>query len=196
MTALVCTQVSITEPISVAEAKLHSHITTSSEDTLIGLQISAARVLAEEFLQRRMISQTWEMYLDAFPFCSREISIPFPPLVSVESVSYKDPTSGSYVAWNSANYVMDNKSEPGRIALAADVTAWPQIQVNSINGVKIAFTCGYANAAAVPPNIIAAIKLYFGDLYENREDSVVGTIVAKSNTTAALLMSPYRMHIF
>lgn len=195
MTALVCTQGSITEPITTTEAKSHLRVTTSTDDTLIAIQAMAARIMAEEFLQRRMVSQTWELYLDSFP-CERVISMPYPPLISVQSVNYKDPTSGSYVAWDSANYVVDTESEPGRIARAADVTAWPQIQVNSVNGVKIAFTCGYANAAAVPANIIAAIKLYLGDLYENRENSVVGTIVAKSNTTAELLMSPYRMHIF
>lgn len=195
MTALVCTQVSITEPITVAEAKSHLRVTTSTDDTLIGLQLVAARLLAEEFLQRRMITQTWELYLDSFP-CGREISMPYPPLISVQSVNYKDPVSGDYVAWDSANYLVDNKSEPGRIAMAPSVSAWPQIQLNSINAVKIAFTCGYADAAAVPRNIVGAIKLYLGDLNENREDSIVGTIVAKANQTAALMMWPLRMKTF
>lgn len=39
----------------------------------------------------------------------------------------------------------------------------------------------------------AAILLTLGHLYANREDNVVGTIVAELKTGAAQLLAPYRM---
>ena len=41
----------------------------------------------------------------------------------------------------------------------------------------------------VPPDVYAAVMLYLGDLYENREAQVVGTIVTENRAANLLLRS-------
>jgi hypothetical protein len=64
-------------------------------------------------------------------------------------------------------------------------TGWPASTFEGINAVRIQFVAGYAPgtdspidyAANMPRSLKAAILLHVGQLYENREDLVVGTIV-------------------
>lgn len=68
----------VTEPVSLDEAKLHLRVDLTDEDTLIDTLIAAAREDCEKFQNRAYISQTWELWLDAFP--SRNyIELPLPP---------------------------------------------------------------------------------------------------------------------
>ena len=46
----------------------------------------------------------------------------------------------------------------------------------------------------VPADIYAAVMLFLGDFYENREAQVVGTIVAP-NTAADVLLRPYVLEL-
>lgn len=57
-----------TEPCTLQEAKDWARITTSNDDTLITAMISAARVQAEEFMGRAIITQTWDVYFDSFSY--------------------------------------------------------------------------------------------------------------------------------
>ena len=59
---------------------------------------------------------------------------------------------------------------------------------SKINAVTIEFTAGYGNASAVPQDIKHAMLLLIGEMYENREESVTGTIVSAMPTTAKSLL--------
>lgn len=196
MSALVQTAAPGSEPFDLTEAKSHLRVDHSTDDTLIGLLITAARSMAEEYLQRRLITQTWVQYLDCFPEDRTELFLPYPPLQSVTSVEYKDPETGNYTTWANTNYVVDFFSQPGRIAWGPDTTQWPTVQQDSINAVKITFICGYGGAATVPEQINQAIKFILGHMYENREDLVIGTIVAKLPKGSEYFLQPFRMFQF
>jgi hypothetical protein len=64
-------------------------------------------------------------------------------------------------------------------------TGWPSSTWEGINSIRIQFVAGYAPgtdspidlAANVPPVIKAAILLRLGQMYEAREELVIGTIV-------------------
>lgn len=160
------------EPVSVADAKEQSRIDISDDDSLIAEYLAAARKYAEDALtSSAFITQTWQLTMDAWPGGST-IYLPRAPLQSVTSVKYYDEDdNGSTFA--SSNYYVDTASKPGRLVLKSDAS-WPTTELREANGVLITFVAGYGDAAAaVPGPIKAGIRLLFGDLYENRENSFV-----------------------
>jgi uncharacterized phiE125 gp8 family phage protein len=75
-------------PITLADARAQCRVTSTSEDARLLAMIYAATEWGENLTARRLITQTWDLYLDAFP-CD-EIRAPYAPLRSVTSISYVD----------------------------------------------------------------------------------------------------------
>lgn len=177
------------EPVSVLEVKNHLRVTESDEDVLIAGLITSARKIVEQITRRSLISQTWRLYLDAFPYSS-SIELPFPPLVSVSSVKYYDQ-NGALQTLSSTTYQTDNRSTPGLIVLTED-GAWPLTEGDKVNAVEIEFIAGYgATAAAVPSPIRLAITHLVAHWFENREPFSTGQLYSVPSTFENILM-PYR----
>ena len=140
----------------------------SPEDSDIESFITVARDIVEEHTGRRLINQTWNYYLDEWP-CKDHIKIPYAPLVSVASVKYTDCDGVEYTM-STDSYIVDTKSEPGRIVLQYD-GSWPSVTPYPVNPINIEYVAGYGTSTNVPKTIKQAIKLIVGDLYENRENS-------------------------
>lgn len=175
-----------TEPISLAEAKAHLRVTSSTEDTLIGVLISAARQTAENELRRALISQTWEKTLDAFPSA---IELPYPPIIAITTIVYVDEL-GATLTLSAPSYQLDNKTEPGWVMPAYGYD-WPATRAVA-NAVTVTYTAGYGAAAAVPAAIKQWMLLMIGQYYENREGSVPGVTMTPLPFIAGLL-DPYRV---
>lgn len=173
-----------TEPVTLTEAKAHLRVDGTDDDTLITSLIVAARESCEHETRRAFVTQTWRLTLDAFPSVIR---LPRPALIGVSGITYVDPDGGTQtLATNQYTVITDRL--PGEIRPAYDVD-WPNIRAVE-NAVSVTYTAGYGNAAAVPSAIKAAILLTIGDLYANRETSIVGTIRTE-NPAAAMLLGPY-----
>jgi uncharacterized phiE125 gp8 family phage protein len=153
------------EPVTLAEAKMHCRITSSTEDALISAWIIAARGRAENYTGRRVITQTWDWSMDAFP-CG-VVEVPNAPLQSVTEITYTDG-AGIEQTLDPAAYQVDAKSDPGRIAPAAGGT-WVVASSNTLNAVTVRFVCGYGLAVDVPNEIRAAMLLHISELNEHRE---------------------------
>ena len=181
-----------TEPVSTSEAKSHLRVDTTADDTLIGTLITAARQHVENHLRRALITQTWELVMDAFP-AGDVIRLPRPPLVSVTSIKYTD-VAGSESTFSSAAYVVDTDSTKGRVVLKSG-ESWPSDTLAAANGVRVRYVAGYGSAAAVPNPIRQAILLLIGTLYENRESVLVaqGVTVAQLPFGVEALLMPYRI---
>lgn len=164
------------EPVTLAEAKLQCRVDHADEDELISLLISAAREQCEHILQRAIMPQTREEVLKCFP-ADEVITLRFTPLIDVVSVNYVD-AAGDVTELNSANYQTDTASEYTAYLLPATNMSWPTTG-ESPNAVTINYTCGFANAAAVPKGIKLWILIAVSTLYKNRESLVTGTIVSK-----------------
>lgn len=174
------------EPLTTAEAKAHLRVDFSTDDTLIDALVVAARRHVEHLTGRALINQTWDLKMDGFPGCG-EIRIPKGPLSSVTSISYTD-TAGASQTWGASNYIVDTASDPPRIALAYGVV-WPSVRA-IINPVTVRFVAGYgATSASIPADILAALKLILGDLYENREETQSGGGINRSGAVDRLLAS-------
>lgn len=190
--ALVIATAPATEPVSTAEAKSQLRVDVSDDDTLIGTYVTAARQWVEHLLRRALITQTWDLFLDEWP-AGGVITVPLPPLQSVSGIYYTADGSAE-ATWSSGNYLVDAKSEPGRVLLQR-TASWPSDTLEDANGVRVRFVAGYGAAAAVPQPIKQAILLLVGHYYENREAVVIGGAIPKEVPLAAqALLSPYRVY--
>lgn len=141
-----------------------SFVNTGGDSELINSLISAARQYCEMFSNRAYITQTITGKLDRF---YSPIILPRPNLQSVTSITYID-TAGDEQTLSTDIYDVDTTSTPGEITLAYN-QSWPTHR-SQHHAVTIVFVTGYGGAAAdVPSDVIAAIKLMVGHLYENRE---------------------------
>lgn len=170
-------------PVTLTEVKAQLRITSSDEDTFLNSLIEAATEYTEAYCSRSFIAQTWDMYLDTFPFCNTTpIEVPLPPLISVTSIQYYDSAS-TLQTWDSASYVVDTTKAVGLIYPDMNY-AYPSTRIFR-NSVIIRFVAGYADSGAspidladnVPMQIKQAILLLIGHLYENREMTTPGVMI-------------------
>jgi uncharacterized phiE125 gp8 family phage protein len=136
--------------------------------------IKTAREYCEKFQNRAYVTQTWQLWLDAFPG-KDYIEIPKPPLQSVSSVKYYDTDDAEYTL-AATEYTVDDKSEPGKLFLRYNKT-WPTTTLRPYNGACVEFVAGYGDTgASVPDTARQAMLLLIGHWYENREAAIAGTI--------------------
>jgi len=190
--ALVLVTAPSEEPIELSEAKNHLRIDGTDEDTLISGLIATAREHAEHFTRRAFITQTWELWLDAWPD-GECITLPLPPLQSVAHVKYYGIDDTEYT-FDSANYFVDTNNEPGRVVLGYS-KSWPTLTLRPANGIVVRYVCGYGAASAVPQAIKQAMLLHIGAMFENREAVVSGSVNVLPMAYGALLW-PYRVFNF
>ncbi|MCL5072627.1 MAG: head-tail connector protein [Actinobacteria bacterium] len=182
-----------TEPVSLVEAKEHLRVIATDEDTLIGNLVKAARQEAENYTNKALAPQTFELILDKFP--AGKIVLPMPPVERIDWVKYKD-CDGIETTINHADYILYN-SESAIIVCDYGVS-WPSFNPYPVGAVSIRFIAGYkttgSNASLIIPEPIKqAILLIIGDRYENRENIIVGQTVTEIPNSAKFLLYPYRV---
>lgn len=165
------------EPITLLDAKAWCRIDDddTSQDAMMLRLITTMRVYAENYTGRVFGQRQREIRLWTFP--AYDIVLPEPPLVSVDDVSYVD-INGTLVsmAGSPSQYRVDTFSEPGILRPLYN-ESWPSTLLD-YDAVRIQFTCGYANAAAIPQEVKQWMQARISTLNENREQIITGTIVA------------------
>jgi len=128
-------------PVTLDQVKDHLRITHSNDEPYLQALIAAATDKAEQYIRRRLITQTWKIFLNDWPN-GDEIILPFGQLQSVTHVKYKD-TDGTQSTWNSSTeYIVDTSTDPGRIVLAYG-KEYPTTTLYPSNPIEIQFVCGY-----------------------------------------------------
>jgi uncharacterized phiE125 gp8 family phage protein len=183
------------EPISLDDMKTHLRVDITDDDELITGYMIAARISCENIAGKFFIDQTWDLWDDGFPGSSI-LTLPrgMGPLQSVTHIKYWDQDDQEQT-FDSANYIVDDKSEPARIVLRSGET-WPSDILAEINGVNVRVVVGFGDDADVPENIKQAIKLTVGHYYENREDIIVGSQVHPIPNGAKNLLWHDRVKVF
>ena len=134
------------------------------------------------------MAQTWEAGFDAFPTA---IALTRTPVLSVTSITYIDAT-GTLQTLSSALYTL-TQSDSGFASITPVYGAvWPSMR-GDIDGIKVRYVAGYANAASVPDLIKSWVYLQVGAMYENREAEVVERGSAISLGFADRLLDRYRV---
>lgn len=162
------------DPVTLEETKEHIHVDFSDDDMRIAdfIRTAAQRLDGREGkLGRCLISQSWRLSLDAFP---REIALPLPPCISVDSISYLD-ANGDEVEIDAADYrVTGLGSLDGAHIRAVRGKSWPT--TSDTESVFIEFTAGFgAVPEDVPEPLRTAIKMHVGHLFEHRESVTLGS---------------------
>jgi uncharacterized phiE125 gp8 family phage protein len=189
-------------PLTLQQVKDHLRVDHSDTDSIIGLYLDAATAYVDGefgFLGRALVTQTWELTIDAFP--THEIKIPLPPLQSVESIKYDDAAGAEQTLVASTDYYVDASSEPAWIVPATG--GWPTSSsvFDGINAVRVRFIAGYEPTTDSPPDLRAnvptsvkqALLLLIGNFHEHREENIVGLTTMKLPFAAENLLRPYRV---
>lgn len=177
-----------TEPVSTADAQTHLRIT--GEDSYISGLVKAARQQVETYLNRALITQTWDIYFDQWQHTLR---LPYSPVASVTHVKYYD-LEGSEQTLASNLYYFINSAEPAEIVKKYNVS-YPDLEYGRPGAIVVRQVCGYgATGASVPQPIIHAIKLLVTDMYEQRSNYIVGTNAQRIPGYLISLLHPYRLY--
>jgi uncharacterized phiE125 gp8 family phage protein len=169
------------EPVTLDELKRWLRLEGEDDNPLVSALGAAARAEVERLLGRQLMPASWRLTLDGFPWPQGwaflespvyhpdpyAIRLPKAPLQSVSSVEYYDLADQLQVLAPS-RYVVDAAHDPGRLCLAMG-QHWPVTRPRP-GAVRVAFTAGYASAAAVPEGVKLAIKMAAAFWYEHRGD--------------------------
>jgi hypothetical protein len=161
--------------------------------------ITQAAELAEAYTNRVFITRTFTLTLDQFPLGrvpwwdgTREgtirafagdgiITIPKPPLVSVQSVQYYT-LANTLQTVNASTYYIDANAEPARIVLNFGAT-WPT-DLRDRAAVVINYTAGYgSSAASVPTAVQAAIMSHVRDVVQRPNSAVTAESIDNASVT-------------
>lgn len=166
-------------PVSTATAKAHSRVLGDHEDSLIELYLSAATAELDGptgVIGRCFMLQTWRLEMADW---LGPVALRVEPVNSVD-VRYIDAAGDEQVLDPSAWVLDDDVSRSPRLHWRGPLPAlgddpWP---------VRIEIEAGRAQA---DPDVQVAILLRAAQLYETREATVTGTIVAANPAYDALV---------
>lgn len=174
------------EPVSRALAKTWLKIDDNTDhDTIVDMLIKAMREDAENLTNRAFISRQLRLYLPAWPTCEggNMFVLPHPPLISVESITYRD-LNGDQQTLASDQYVVHAWKEPAIIVPEWNVS-WPSIR-SLPDCIQVNYTAGYApgspaDEAGAQEVMPAKLKLWMqakaATLFRGREQYVTGNLV-------------------
>lgn len=172
-----------TPALTLAEAKAHLRVETAftDDDGLITAQAAAAQAYVEAALTWRALTPRGLIAtFDCFP-SSGELWLPFPPVSALSELATLD-AAGIATVIPASSYRLDVNL--GRVTLTG---AWPAGRV------RATYTAGFT---AVPAALKAALLLFLGHLYENRETVAVGSGLTALDVpwSVAALCAPYKAY--
>jgi uncharacterized phiE125 gp8 family phage protein len=178
----------------VGDAKPHLRVTWADEDDVIERLIVGARGEWDR-AGIQLITATWKLKLDRFPWYREPIDLRPRPLLTVVSVKYRDPDD-VLQTWASSDYVVDAPAGPvapvpaGRVYPALN-KEYPSTACRP-DAVEIEFTAGYgAEAENVPQDIRDALLDFVGHRFQNREPVNIGNIVTPLPYNCADTLASY-----
>lgn len=164
------------EVMTVAELKTHLRVDGSTEDTYIASLLTAAIGEIDTpsgWLGRSLLSRTLRLTFDEAP--GDLIYLPGPPVSALSSITYRDITN-AWVTMASTDYDKDVTASP---ALVWPLDVWPSDMIGGVDGVRVQYVAGYTNGAAVPQPIRQWLLLRVGEMYRDREASIIGDTAAR-----------------
>lgn len=190
--------------ISLEEAKSQVALYEGdgSLDTLIQRYCDAATAFVERYTGRALITQTFRLSLNHFPYFGHnppypeygqsfaDIRLPRPRLQSVTSIKYDDE-NGTEQTIDPSLYRVTSDLEPARIEPAFN-QVWPQIRYQR-EAVRIVYVAGYGNdSASVPEDIRHAILLMVSQWFNFRTPSEETRAIIDVPLSAKWLLDGYR----
>jgi len=191
----------IEEPVDERDFKDQARLEAGDpdEDTYIKRILKVARQYVENWTGRCLMDSTYDYWLDDWPE-GNEIVLPNPRLIwtvadsLVEYVHTPIDTAGviTYTTstWSTDEYLIDTDSTPGRIVLNYS-KSWPTYTLRPYNPIRIRFDCGWTDPDDVPQPLKHAILLLATDMYEVRQDTIIGGVAIKQIDRVQHLIDDY-----
>lgn len=197
------------EPVTLAEAKAWLRMDTNAEDDLIATLIAAARRAVEAATRRALMTQSWRVALDAWPFSGDgaldalavahtagrkqvqlqvhlQVDLRIAPLASVSAIRVTD-SGGQQQLLPASLWRLAGAPDRARVVFSA---APPDPGVTG-EGIAIDVVAGYGAAGDVPAPLRQAILMLVADWFEHRGDDD-GANAAPMPRRVAALLAPYR----
>ena len=187
------------EPVTLDLARRHCRIDHTSDDDLLAGYLSAARVMAERYLSRCLITQTLQYTILPEPrlrpdrhFLENPVILPRAPVQSLGvPASGSDPAIDAVVAVDDRGnrtvipaaslpllpplkgYIPDLRVTPPqiRIGVGTEATDGRWLGHAQLDSLTITFVAGYGDDGVwVPQTIIQGVLMLTAHLYEQRGD--------------------------
>lgn len=181
----------VTEPVSVAEAKLYCKVQDMADDALFPVLITSARRMLEKYTMTSFAQKTLHATWVETPK-DNVIELPYGPIISVDKI-YRIDEEGTEeeLVLNSDYYVMGDQD-----AIIKITSYWSSGMVH-INSIRVEYKAGYGNTATekLPGDLKLAILKQVSTDYELRENIVQGITTVLSNESK-ILAAPYRKKLW
>ena len=171
----------VVEPVTLAEAKAHCRIDTSTDDSYVQALVTSAREWCEQYLDRTLVHTQWVMRFDTFPpDGTMDIELPRPPMAAAGTTTalaltftYENGTTATY---GTASYRVDRNGTPGTVKTLYGQTWPPHLQDD--NAISVTWWGGYgASGSDVPAAIRHAMLMLVAHWYgAARESVLIGSI--------------------
>lgn len=187
---VVTTTQAVADPVSLDRVKRSLGLDTVIDfDTTLQELIQSATNAVSNDLGRALVNTTYTLYLENWP--GREIQLPYPPLVAVDSVKYYGDGTETLDTFSSSSYTVSTAGDPGIIWLNENKD-WPSL-MNRPNPIEIQFQAGYgSNADDVPAAIQAAVTMTAAYFFEQPIPVITGTIATELPLGASRLIDSER----
>lgn len=190
---------SLSEPLTVDDAKDYARLDTSDDDRLVLATIKAARRRVEKETGLALLTQSWAAVFDQWPdagegglsapwwdgvreaplsvlMSSGSVDIPKRPFQAVTAIRVRD-AYGDFHTVDPTVYYTDVSGQRGRIIRKLG-QVWPIIIMAPKAAIEVDFTAGFDAApySGVPDDLILAIKMLVKHWLDNREPVADGKI--------------------
>jgi uncharacterized phiE125 gp8 family phage protein len=171
---IVTTTAPVAEPVSLDRVKRALGLDNVRDfDTTLQEIIKSATQAVSNDLGRALITTVYTLYLEKWP--SREIQLPYPPLISVDSVKYWGDATETLDTFASSSYTVATGGDPGVIWVNEDKD-WPDL-MNRPSPIEIQFQAGYGgDTDDVPAAIQQAVTMTAAYFFDQPLPVIVGTM--------------------
>ena len=189
-TTLTVTEEPTAEPVSIEQVKRHCRIDSNADDELLTGYLTAARVMAEGYLSRALLTQTllWTMRPSSELPRDRlrlhgTLELPRAPVQSILSVTTLDEWGNATTISPASlpvtppavilGYVADLTLEPATLFIGPETVLIGGFAAyrTKLQHLQVSMVAGYGAADDVPSTVIQAIMMTTAFLYEHRGDS-------------------------
>jgi uncharacterized phiE125 gp8 family phage protein len=146
--------------------KVDARVDHDDDYTLLESLIKAATTEAENTARCAFVTRTLELALDRWP-ADGLIPLPMPPLVAVTAVEYIDTANVRHEV-PPTDYMVLSDLRPA-LVMPAYGKGWPAAALRAVSPIRITYTAGYGDAAAVPEIYRRLIRALVVLDYEHRE---------------------------
>jgi uncharacterized phiE125 gp8 family phage protein len=182
-------------PISIQEIRAQCRVDDASEDALLAAYLRSATDAIEQMTGLRLLDQTWEYTVDAFPDVCGWQRLPLAPLLQLISVIYTDPIGAVQTLPNTVYLIHGiSDTQPARLILAPN-QQWPATR-RGHGSVIIRFRAGWIDHNAIPESLRQAVMMLASYWFSQREAAAIGPDsgpVSDVPFSVKQILEPYRV---